>query len=282
MSLLSKFRRVHASSRCPICGKPDWCLVANDGSGVVCARTPSKRRWNDAGWFHPIGKGASGPWTRSVTIPVTQPRPEFDALARRYRAALDQASLHRLVLELGVSPDGLRRLGVGRAPSGWSFPMLDASRNVLGIRLRTMDGRKIAVRGSRDGIFIPQDLVTPDPLFIAEGPTDTAALLDLGASAIGRPSCRGGTWHVRELVRDLRPGNVVVVADRDGPGLKGAESLAVTLSLLVTNVRVLSPPDGSKDVRAWRQAGATRQDLDALVDRAEPVELQVTSRGNGR
>ena len=39
---------------CPVCGKPDWCLVAEDGSAAICARIEegSVKRCGDAGWLH--------------------------------------------------------------------------------------------------------------------------------------------------------------------------------------------------------------------------------------
>jgi len=33
-----KMIRVSRRQPCPICGKPDWCLMAEDGSAAICAR----------------------------------------------------------------------------------------------------------------------------------------------------------------------------------------------------------------------------------------------------
>ena len=32
------FVRVNKAHPCPVCGRPDWCLLAEDGSAAICAR----------------------------------------------------------------------------------------------------------------------------------------------------------------------------------------------------------------------------------------------------
>lgn len=74
-----------------------------------------------------------------------------------------------------------------RRHDAWTFPVSDAAGVLTGIRLRLADGRKLSVRGGPEGLFVPADLGQPERLLIAEGPTDTASLLDLGLAAVGRP-----------------------------------------------------------------------------------------------
>src|SRR5205807_2246215 len=137
-----------------------------------------------------------------------------------------------------------------------------------GIRLRTGDGRKFSVRGGHEGLFVPAELTGVGPLLLAEGPTDTAALLDLGFDAIGRPNNSGGKGPLVALVCRLRPTEVVIVADNDGPGADsdgpgrdGALDLARRLVIQVPRLQVLAPPPGIKDARAWRGAGATQETI---------------------
>ena len=40
---------------CPICRKPDWCLISEDGNACICARTQSDQPAGKAGWLHKIG-----------------------------------------------------------------------------------------------------------------------------------------------------------------------------------------------------------------------------------
>jgi hypothetical protein len=156
---------------------------------------------------------------------------------------------------------------------------------VVGIRLRTDSGFKFAVAGSKQGLFSPADLRVHDHLLVAEGPTDTAALLDLGSSAIGRPSCTGGTGLLVALVGRFRPASAVVVADADEPGLRGAAALAGVLAAYVPDVRVIRPPDRVKDARAWKNAGpsadAVITQISAAIAAAAPVRVTVTSRKAG-
>ena len=79
--------------------------------------------------------------------------------------------------------------------------MRNGAGEVVGVRLRKSDGKKLSIKGSKEGLFIPTGLKPCDRLLIGEGPTDTAALLDLGFEAVGRPSCTGGGRLLPELVR---------------------------------------------------------------------------------
>jgi phage/plasmid primase-like uncharacterized protein len=157
--------------------------------------------------------------------------------------------------------------------------------DVLGIRLRLADGRKLSVKGGKEGLFLPGPHPAPLPegegtgaLLIAEGPTDTAALLDLGFSAVGRPSCTGGVKLLVELVRKLPPSGVVIVADRDAPGQRGAASLAAALVAYCSEVRIITPPASVKDAREWKRSGATAADVQAAIDVAPVRKLRVSVR----
>lgn len=57
MTLLDDFARVSRAYPCPICGKPDWCLVERGShpDRALCARVPSTRPAGQAGWIHLLG-----------------------------------------------------------------------------------------------------------------------------------------------------------------------------------------------------------------------------------
>jgi len=148
---------------------------------------------------------------------------------------------------------------------------------VRGIRLRHLDGRKLSVRGGREGLFVPRDLATSERLLVCEGATDAAALLDLGLTAIGRPSCTGGVGLIVDVVRRRREREVVVLADADEPGRRGAANLAAVLTAFAPSVRIIEPPSGAKDARAWVRSGATAVDVQRAIDAAEPQRLRVTT-----
>lgn len=289
MSLLDDFVRVTRQRPCPICEKPDWCLVARDNpsspSAAICARIESHKRFGKAGWHHRMREDESrfvpGRW-RTIRIPVGPLRTaEMADLAARYQDAVELGHLNRFASGLGLGTSSLRHLSIGWCGWAWSFPMCDGSGAVRGIRLRKPDGQKLAVRGSREGLFVARGLEQVSRLLVCEGPTDTAALLDLGLDALGRPSCGGGSRLVLDFVRAVRPEEVVVVADADGPGQRGAESLLARLLPVVPNVRILHPPGGVKDARDWKRRGANRDKVERAIEESPIRRLDVRVRRVG-
>lgn len=210
----------------------------------------------------------------------------LDDLADRCHRAMRDGWWDRLSNRLRLPADTLVRLGVGwfAAQRATSWPMCNESEQVVGIRLRSMaTGDKWSVRGGRAGLFVPKGLtVQPDRLFVCEGPTDAAAVLSLGAGAIGRPSCHGAVAMTCKLVRRLEPTECIVVADDDGhgAGIRGAESLACVLVTVCPSVRVVMPPKGFNDVRDWITAGATIDDLNAIADASAARSLSIASEVN--
>jgi hypothetical protein len=173
-----------------------------------------------------------------------------------YMGAVKPKAVASLAASLGIATTSLCRMGIGRCDdSTWTFPMQDGLGNLIGIRTRTETGEKGAVRGSRNGLFIPRGLRAVGLLFLCEGPTDTAALVGLDFDAIGRADCNTtlGTQYVG------RGRRVVIVADADDAGMNGAERLRKHLAEHTIAARVLTPP--AKDVRAWVRDGAKREDV---------------------
>jgi hypothetical protein len=284
MSGRNHWRRVRRDRPCPICERPDWCLVAADGSAAICARTESAKRCGEAGWLHPLREHSwrpPRPRVRSVPLSRGQVRHDLASLAASYRDCIDSAQLDALARSLGLSVDSLTALGIGWSAdhSAWSFPMKDAAGAVLGVRLRRPDGGKFAVRDGREGLFLAAADPAEPRLLVCEGPTDAAALLDLGfASVVGRPSCTGGARLVTELCQRRGPAEVVIVADGDQPGRRGADNLASVLLAYVPVVRVVVP-QRHKDVREFVRAGGTRRQLEQAIAAAPARRLTVRAVG---
>ena len=99
--------------------------------------------------------------------------------------------------------------------------------------------------------------------------------IDLGFEAVGRPSCTGGVREVVRLVRTRKPPAVVVVADADAAGHRGAGSLASALLPYVVCLKVIEPPAPYKDLRAWKKAGATHDDVAGLIKLAPIRDLKI-------
>ena len=184
-----------------------------------------------------------------------------------------QLDANELAGKLGVSAKSLLRLQAGRNCTAYTFPMKDAAGKIIGIRLRCDTG-KFSVKGSRSGLFIPLRMHPRRSLFICEGPTDTAALLDMGFEVIGRPSCLGGVDYIKAFVDRFNPRQVLIMADRDEPkqrpdgsewkpGQHGAKRLAEQLEH--DKIKILKPPF-CKDIRQWYREGASRARVIALAE----------------
>lgn len=187
---------------------------------------------------------------------------DFNKPAAQSELRMSDALRSRFAEQLGVAVESLRRLYVGYDGQALTFPMRRPDGFICGIRRRFPDGRKLSVRGGREGLFIPMQLADTGPLVVTEGPTDCAALLSLGFAVVGRPSCTGGTEYVKQLARGR---DTVVAADGDEPGQRGAISLAQELNRICPSVTIIIPPAAFKDARAWLQAGATRQDIESTI-----------------
>ena len=267
-----KWARVNRQKRCPLCGRPDWCSVSEDGQVVVCMRVESSKPCKSEGWFHELSEPLP---CQPVTRPKSKPVPpeDFTTLACRYVESLRNIEL--LARGLGVSIRSLERLQAGWNGVGYTFPMRDGRERIIGIRVRGRQG-KWAVPGSHNGLFWPEGVYSGSdyPLVICEGPTDCAALLDMEYDALGRPSCLGGVEHIVEFLKGRRR-DVVIMADRDPPkarpdgsvwfpGQEGAAQLARAIRPLVRSLKVVKPPS-HKDVRAWRVAGATHDVVATVI-----------------
>lgn len=223
------------------------------------------------------------PLRRSVPLRSSVKRDgRLDRLADCCHRAMKSSWWSRLGSRLGLPTADLKRLRVGWSAQhiATTWPMVDHDDNVVGIRTRDMKtGEKKSVYGGTAGVFVPAGLLpSVDRLFIAEGPTDTAALLSIGFDCIGRPSCNGAVAITTKLVKKLHPSEVVIVADEDtnDAGRKGAESLGVALVTVCARVRIIFPPNGINDARDWVRGGATAENILSVVHAAGVRSLMIS------
>ena len=259
----SNWSRVRRSHPCPICERPDWCLITGDGSAAICQRVESNKPvgTKGAGWLHklsdePLSYGpASQPKLERV-----KPQRDWAALAARYQVAMTQGGYKYLSVQLGVSIESLHRLQVGWHGSGLcsTWPMRDATGVVVGIRTRSEDAKKSVSGTDGNGLFFDADSLSSNYLLICEGPTDTAALFDCGFnSCVGRPSCRGGTEYIIKIIKRLQPKAVLLIPDNDQAGLSGFGELAAAIAsagnINLGRLDAITPPPGVNDIRQWAQ-----------------------------
>ncbi len=267
-----RMHRVSKANRCPICGKPDWCLVAADGSAAICARIAdgAQRRCGDAGWLHMLRDDGRRPHrhygVRISSSDAGDVSGHCERLAEQYQAMITSQQLLDISTILGVSRASLERLRIGWDGRAFTFPMSNIRGRIIGIRRRLPNGRKLSVERSSAGLFIPTGLSGQGPLLITEGESDCAAGLDLGFDTIGRPGCRSCVAMTIEYVRGCD--QLVVVADNDEPGRDGAAKLATALALHCRCVKLVFPPDGMKDLRQWLRAGATHETARKTIEDA--------------
>ncbi len=259
------WKRVTVAHPCPVCGRPKpehkatWCIYTTDGTAAICPFTAggAYKNLGAAGYLHRRTDHIllSSAQLREKPLPERKPIVNWPALTALYCRAVKDDRLCALAFKLGVLPEALSRLHVGLcAQDVWTFPMSDGEK-VIGIRTRTTDGEKKAVYGSRSGLFIPANLRGVDLLLVCEGPTDTAAMLSIGFDAIGRADCN----HVKYTDRVCKGRDIVIVADPDEVGRRGASQVQKYLYPHCVRVRVTIPP--AKDARAWVKAGVLHADV---------------------
>lgn len=159
----------------------------------------------------------------------------------------------------------------------WMIVERSADGEVIGRAFRRSDGSKSFAPGGKRGLIVAWPLsnyagsAAANPIFVAEGASDTAALLGLGLDAVGVPMAGHAGPLVAELLADR---HAVIVADADAAGQCGAAKLSQDMLLRCASVRIITPPD-AKDARDAVLRGADAAAFLALADAANPVPVKV-------
>lgn len=295
-------RLPRAHRQCPVCHNDHVCMIHKDWHAAICFRVREGAKTDRQG--EPIAARDGMGWVHDlrseieVATPPVRIKPEkppsldCDARARKVWRACDWVVLCELSEATGIPPLALEMLAPGfdKEHWGWAFPMRDHARRIIGFRVRTRGGRKFAIAGSRNGLFIPDTYHRKvRHLCIAEGPTDTAALLSAGLCTIGRSHNTGGVELIQRLLqRQVHKPEVLIVADRDDAGGEGARKLAREIFWQTNGLKVIQPPEGINDARQWLlDKGMTAKTVKAMASlkrywRKEDVREEAGGRSEDR
>lgn len=240
---------------CPMCQKNDWCLVSDDGSACICTRVSegAAKKCGKAGWLHILKPGEFAPKKHKQ-----KPKPpiNWQALIDLYVDKLRNSSM---VLDIGIKQQTLADFCIGWTGDAFSFPMRDETTLPVGMQVRFRDGKKMTVKGSQVGLFIPNEMRIEDILVICEGLSDTAVFHELGIAAIGRYNCNSCGEMILNYLKWLpQVPNIVLVGDNDPAGMDGVKGLK---ELLLHNEieSLVVAPSKYNDVReAYTKGGLTK------------------------
>lgn len=212
------------------------------------------------------------PSRRKHTKAIASLKPEQIADCQvKYMLYKDRSVFQKLSDNLGISCEILSRLQVGYDGHAFSFPMAGGNNEIIGLRLRTLDGLKYALRGGKNGLFVPLWNFNPRyDILITEGESDCAAALQMGFQAIGIPGKSQCKEILAEWLVNRCFGSVVIVADNDDAGQDGAKELAKYLAFEHSiAVKIISPPKEYKDLRQWFINGARASEVIDRIDIAK-------------
>ena len=267
-----KWKKVNKRTPCPVCEKSDWCGISEDESVSRCMRvqsdTPSVGSDGATGFIHQVGDPID------QLLPAREyKQPQKVDMASLYASYFAKSSYKHVDSLLarwglrGACGASLGIVWVG-AHQAYGIPMRNELGKVIGIQLRGTDS-KWTIKGSQLGIFCSWPILS-NRVFVCEGASDTAAMISLGFTAVGRASCNSGGPILKRM---LEGKDVVIVSDRDEPqqlpngnwvtpGQDGATQLSYQLAMTSRSVRIVTPPAPFKDARQWVNSGVSKKQIE--------------------
>lgn len=300
-----------ADRPCPVCGTHTKGCSVTDDDLYLCREGPSDRtHWREIGpadnqgfrhWRSADdpppernGRSHGGRDARTsrsrqaaaAQVETPTPRPDWSRLHREALNDVTRDDLERLAATLRLPAEAvgaLDSLEVGamdwKGHRVFTLPERNGRGELIGISIRTLDGRKWMVEGSTRGLSIPSDWhATTGPVVVVEGATDTLAGVACNLAMLGRPNDKCGSELLADFLRCLPVDReIVVVGENDRkpngrwPGREGAQSVAKALAEeLGRPVRIAFPPDGYKDSR--------ERIADLVADAGDVLDLAAIGR----
>tara|TARA_R110000803_G_scaffold54536_3_gene111257 strand:+ start:2513 stop:3439 length:927 start_codon:yes stop_codon:yes gene_type:complete len=277
-----KYGYVSRNRPCPVCGKADWCAVADDGSAAICQRVESRKRMPKGGYLHRFESNESLP-NISMTVPkpkTAKPKMSPEELASRqigFLNSITDIDYQVLAKAQGVSVGTLRYFGVGchfsfdHASECYTIPQRSLDGELCGFRTmsKTPERDKRSITGSRSGAFFDRNQISRQAieesnyLLICEGFSDAMLAYDLGfKTVIGRSNCVGELDQITNLVGNIQPKYLLIVPDADSPGRDGTQELIRAIEQTEANTEIsnIGLPDGH-DIRSWCVTEAKKKEF---------------------
>lgn len=272
---------------CPVCGHKGWCAFKRtEPNKVMCMRVYDRPN-RAGGQVHDLGSCHELP-----RQPIPEPKPHNSKADIQRKMALAWAHTTRRGIELlseliakrmslshtvkvDIEPCSLEAVGACYTDTVWYFPMHDAAYQICGIRIRDSLHRKWAVRGSQNGLFFSSHWPTgKQPIWIVEGPTDCAAMHQIGLPCIGRPDARGCRDMLVSMMSNMGVSRCVIVADADRPdkmgrcpGPEGARDLAKDLQTRRIKSKIIRSGHYKDALEAVMVGGWKASDFRRIADR---------------
>ena len=127
------------------------------------------------------------------------------------------------------------------------------------------------MQGVRRVLYRLPEVLGAYQVVLTEGEKDVETLVELGFTATTSPM-GASNWR-REYAQFLKNKDVVIMADNDSVGQKYKDAILTSLRGVASSIKVVKVPVG-KDVTDWIESGATRKDIETLIDQTSVYELE--------
>jgi 5S rRNA maturation endonuclease (ribonuclease M5) len=159
---------------------------------------------------------------------------------------------------------------IGWNGKAWTFPVWGERLQITGMQVRFPDGVKCSVTGTQVGVFVPKTIMAHNGIIgVAEGLSDAMAACELGIKTVGKwNSDNPHETLLTLIIEKFKPSKgILIFADNDDPGQKGAAELRRLLKTYLPNLhqKTITPPQGIKDIREWRTKGLTSNTIYNII-----------------
>ncbi len=171
-----------------------------------------------------------------------------------YQSLNDSVGFAELANHFGLRFETQEKFQIGygeyHSIKNWFIPMFDSKGNICGLQQHYWkDDKHIkkCVKYSKHGIFKPNiKFDRSKPLFICEGFSDTAVMIEMGFQAIGRYNA----LHKldKDTLKQIKKfSKVYIVADNDDVGIEGASYIKSSIIGLGGHTEIIFPRSWNTD-----------------------------------